>query len=145
MIVRLPSAKAATIGGRGAGATRIGWPGLDRDPNRPGELFPELDCRRVRLAPLLNDRLDLVVRARVVRHDPAPRPDRTAEAGGEFAALAELPLCRRDLGVLRLMQHPARDNLVRLEPRVAGPLERGVGVEFPLLAGEPGQHHGFDG
>ena len=59
----------------------------------------------------------------IMRDDATPGADRSAKAGGQFAAFAELPLRLRDLGVRRLVQHLARDDPIRLELRVAGALE----------------------
>src|SRR4029077_3556521 len=117
-------------------------PGLDRDTDRPGKNLPELARGRVSFAQLLNDTLDLRIVARIVRNNATPGADGSAKPGAEFAALAELPFCRRDLGVRRLVQHFAGDDAVRLELHVADPLKSRIGFELPLLAGEPGQHDG---
>ena len=142
--VRLPPANAAMIGGCGAGATKPACPVLIATRIARARSFQNLHRRRVRVAPLLNDCLDLRILARIMRDDATPGADRSAKSGGQLAALAELPFCRRDLGVLRLVQHLARDNPVRLELRVAGPLECRVRVELPLLAGEPRQYDALD-
>ena len=135
VIVRLPSANAATIGGRGAGATNIGWPVLIAMRIARASSFQNLRDRRVGGPPLLMIALISASVRGIIVDDAAPGPDRAAEAASQLAALAELPLRLRDLGVLRLMQHLPRDNLVRLELLVAGALEGRVGIEFPLLAG----------
>ena len=77
--------------------------------------------------------------------DAAPSPNGAAEAAGQFAALAQLPLRLRDLGVLGLVEHLAGNDAIRLDPLVTGAQEGLECLQLPKLVGEPGQHHGFDG
>ena len=56
-------------------------PGADGDADGAREILPELARGRMRVAPLLNDGLDLLVGARIVRDDAAPGSDRSAKSG----------------------------------------------------------------
>src|SRR5215472_2554274 len=76
---------------------------------------PELDCLWMCLSPCSDIGIDFAVGAFVLRHQPAPRSDRAAEAAGEVSAFADLAFRRGDLGErVILAQHLARDHAVRL-------------------------------
>ena len=117
--------------------------GADRDADCARELFPEFTRGRMRVAPLLDVRFDLVVGAGIVWDDAAPRAHRPAESGGEFAPL---PSCR---SAARSRRPPAfaascgrSHGMARSSCRRFA--EGLIGDELPLLPGQPRQHHALD-
>jgi hypothetical protein len=109
--------------------------GADGDANGARKLLPELADRGMGIAPLPDDRPDLVVAARIIGHDAAPGANGSAESGCQFGALAELAFRRANFCVRRLAQHLAGNHAVGFERGVAGSLVSLVGNQLPSFAG----------
>jgi len=89
----------------------------------------------MRVAPLLDNGLNFIVGARVMRDNAAPGTDGSAKSGSEFGTFAELTLRSADLRVRRPAQHLAGDDAIRFKRRVAGLLISMVRNQLPSFAG----------
>src|SRR6516225_6945702 len=114
-------------------------------PRRAIEVVPEFFDRRMQRTPFTLELINLFVGEALGLKFP-PGIFAAHIAGGEIASFADSAL-RRFLGI-RAVRHPedlARSDAVRLIARITCCVEAAILINFPLLAGDPGQDSRFDG